>query len=152
MPGSGRETAPAGIDWDRSDQAEPPRGDETWRRPRWPCDRDRRRKSRWRQRAESRRPRPPSKAARKIRRWFGPRAAARLRARRGRRRERARPASLHKNPEREPPPASKCTASNHPPKARYPIKPLTFMYKITPPEAKRRHHKRFDRNWKPLLV
>jgi hypothetical protein len=31
------------------------------------------------------------------------------------------------------------------------IKPLTYLIKLPRWGAKRRHHKRFDRKWKPLL-
>src|SRR5207253_9875614 len=65
-----------------------------------------------------RRPRLPNRAGRKIPRWSRPRAAARPRARRGRRRGQARSASHRRNPGRGPPPASKYSASNHPPKAQ----------------------------------
>src|SRR6266581_1890746 len=68
--------------------------------------------------AGSRRPRLPNRAGRKIPRWSRPRAAARPRARRGRRRGQARSASHRRNPGRGPPPASKYSASNHPPKAQ----------------------------------
>src|SRR3981081_2744717 len=104
--------------WARSGRAEPRRDGGRWRRPRWPCGRDRRRKSRRRQTGGSHRPRPPNTAGRRIRRWSPAKAAATLRARRGRRRGRARSASRRRNPVWGPPPGSKCIASNRPPKAQ----------------------------------
>src|SRR6266850_7761762 len=68
--------------------------------------------------AGSRRPRPPNRGARKTRRWFHARAVARPRAHKGRRRGQARSASHRRNPGQGLPPASKYSASNHPPKAQ----------------------------------
>ena len=79
--------------------------------------RDRRRKSRRRQRDESLRRRLPNTAGRRTRRWFRAAIAARFRARRDRRRGQARSASHRRNLAWGPPPASKYTASNRPPKA-----------------------------------
>src|SRR5258708_4838201 len=64
---------------------------------------------------------------RKTRQWFRAPAAARSRARRGRRRGQARSASRRKILRWELPPASKCTASSRPPKARITAKPLMML-------------------------
>src|SRR5258705_8932414 len=87
--------------------------------------------------AGSRRPRPPNRGARKIRRWFHARAVARPRAHRGRRRGQARSASHRRNPGRGPPPASKYSASNHPPKAQALCQAFDTDHEFISPSAKR---------------